>query len=439
MGIAALCNLEHRGASGGRGEHRRRRRHHDPGPRPLPEGGRRLRPAARGRIRASGLRSCPTDGRRRRAGRLAASRRSSVERGPARPRMARGASRRLDARRWRPPGHAALPAAVHRRGARPATDRHRRSSGARSSCASASSTRCGDSRSTSRASRRRTFIYKGMLTTPQLSRVLPRPQRRAGGVGARARALALLHEHVPVVAARAPVPLHRAQRRDQHGPGQPQLDAGARGAARERSSPRRPRARIFPICTPGGSDTASFDEVLELLHLGGRSLPHAVLMMIPEAWENHESMSAEKRAFYRFHSSLMEPWDGPASIAFTDGTVDRRGARPQRPAPEPLLGHRRRPRDHGERGRRARHRSGRVVKKGRLQPGRMFLVDTSLGPHRRRRGDQGEPRGASIPTRSGCDGGLVHLDDLPDREHVIYGHESRACDGSRRSGTRTRS
>ena len=93
--------------------------------------------------------------------------------------------------------------------------------------------------------------------------------------------------------------------------------------------------RIFPIVTPGGSDTASFDEVLELLHLGGRRLPHAVLMMIPEAWENHASMSPEKRAFYRFHSSLMEPWDGPASIAFTDGTVagavlDRNGLRPSR-------------------------------------------------------------------------------------------------------------
>jgi glutamate synthase (NADPH/NADH) large chain len=93
--------------------------------------------------------------------------------------------------------------------------------------------------------------------------------------------------------------------------------------------------RIFPICTPGASDSASFDEVLELLHLGGRPLPHAVLMMIPEPWENHESMSPERRAFYQFHASVMEPWDGPASIAFTDGTVigavlDRNGLRPSR-------------------------------------------------------------------------------------------------------------
>ena len=93
--------------------------------------------------------------------------------------------------------------------------------------------------------------------------------------------------------------------------------------------------RIFPICTPGASDSASFDEVLELLHLGGRALPHAVLMMIPEAWENHDSMDPAKRAFYQFHASLMEPWDGPASVAFTDGTVigavlDRNGLRPSR-------------------------------------------------------------------------------------------------------------
>src|SRR5262249_59689085 len=91
--------------------------------------------------------------------------------------------------------------------------------------------------------------------------------------------------------------------------------------------------RGYPICTPGASDTCRFDESLELLHLGGRSLPHSVLMMIPEAWENHESMPADKRAFYQFHASLMEPWDGPASIAFTDGTVigavlHRNGFRP---------------------------------------------------------------------------------------------------------------
>ncbi|MGN6160448.1 MAG: glutamate synthase subunit alpha, partial [Marmoricola sp.] len=79
--------------------------------------------------------------------------------------------------------------------------------------------------------------------------------------------------------------------------------------------------RLFPICTPGASDSASFDEVLELLHMGGRSLPHAVLMMIPEAWENHGEMDAKRRAFYEFHSTFMEPWDGPACVTFTDGKL----------------------------------------------------------------------------------------------------------------------
>ena len=93
--------------------------------------------------------------------------------------------------------------------------------------------------------------------------------------------------------------------------------------------------KILPIIREGGSDTAIFDNVLEFLVMAGRSLPHAVLMMIPEPWQNHEGMSPELRAFYEYHSSLMEPWDGPASIAFTDGTVigavlDRNGLRPSR-------------------------------------------------------------------------------------------------------------
>ena len=93
--------------------------------------------------------------------------------------------------------------------------------------------------------------------------------------------------------------------------------------------------RAFPICTAGSSDTARFDEVLELLHLGGYPIHHAVLMMIPEAWENDTTMSQEQRDFYRFHAAMMEPWDGPASVTFTDGEVigavlDRNGLRPSR-------------------------------------------------------------------------------------------------------------
>ena len=93
--------------------------------------------------------------------------------------------------------------------------------------------------------------------------------------------------------------------------------------------------QALPICTPGGSDTARFDEALELLTLSGRELPHAVLMMIPEAWERHDKMDPAKRAFYEYHASMMEAWDGPASVTFTDGTVigatlDRNGLRPSR-------------------------------------------------------------------------------------------------------------
>ena len=136
--------------------------------------------------------------------------------------------------------------------------------------------------------------------------------------------------------------------------------------------------KIMPIIDPNGSDSAMFDNTLELLVLAGRSLPHA-MMMIPEPWSNHEGMSDEKKAFYEYHSCLMEPWDGPASIAFTDGkkigaVLDRNGLRPSRyyvtkddlvimasevgvldVPPE------------------------RVLQKGRLQPGRMFLVDTEEG------------------------------------------------------------
>ncbi len=137
--------------------------------------------------------------------------------------------------------------------------------------------------------------------------------------------------------------------------------------------------KLLPIVDPAGSDSAMFDNVLELLVLGGRSLPHAVMMMIPEPWSGHESMSEKKRAFYEYHACLMEPWDGPASIAFTDGvrigaTLDRNGLRPSRywVTKDGLVvlasevGVLDIPAD-------------RVLRKGRLQPGRMFLVDTEEG------------------------------------------------------------
>src|SRR4029078_906719 len=181
--------------------------------------------------------------------------------------------------------------------------------------------------------------------------------------------------------------------------------------------------RLFPICTPKASDSANFDEVLELLHLAGRSLPHAFLMMIPEAWENDPHMDPLRRDFYRFHSCLMEPWDGPASVAFTDGTVvgavlDRNGLRP---------------------GRWWQTRGGRValaseagvldvdpadvVAKGRLRPGRMFLVDTAAG----RIIEYDEIKGRlaeAAPYGDWLHAGMMDLATLPDREHVVYTHDS---------------
>src|SRR5688500_10131384 len=137
--------------------------------------------------------------------------------------------------------------------------------------------------------------------------------------------------------------------------------------------------KILPVIDTDGSDSSMFDNCLEALVLAGRSLPHAVMMMMPEPWANHETMSDEKKAFYEYHSCLMEPWDGPASIAFTDGTIigailDRNGLRPSRyyVTKDDLVimasevGVLDVPPD-------------RVLEKGRLQPGRMFLIDTAAG------------------------------------------------------------
>jgi len=137
--------------------------------------------------------------------------------------------------------------------------------------------------------------------------------------------------------------------------------------------------RLMPVVDPVTSDSGMFDNVLELLMLAGRPLPEAVMMMIPEAWENHESMSVSKRAFYEYHSCMMEPWDGPASVAFTDGryigaVLDRNGLRPSRYYIT-----------HDDRVIMASEVGvtdvdpAQVKSKGRLQPGRMFLVDFEQG------------------------------------------------------------
>ncbi len=183
--------------------------------------------------------------------------------------------------------------------------------------------------------------------------------------------------------------------------------------------------RLFPICTPGASDSASFDEVLELLHLGGRSLPQAVLMMIPEAWENNPDMDPQRRAFYEFYATLMEPWDGPANVCFTDGTqigavLDRNGLRPGRfwVTDDGLVV--------------LASEAGvldidpaTVVRKGRLQPGRMFLVDTAAGRIIEDHEIKAE-LAAEEPYAEWLDGGLIHLEELPEREHVVHTHESVA-------------
>ncbi|MCB0969997.1 MAG: glutamate synthase subunit alpha, partial [Acidimicrobiales bacterium] len=266
----------------------------------------------------------------------------------------------------------------------------------------------------------RTIVYKGMLTTPQLREFYPDlSDERVES------AIALVHSRFSTNTFPS-WPLAHPYRYLAHN-GEINTVEGNRNWMRAREALldsdlfSGDLERLFPICTPGASDTASFDEVLELLHLGGRSLPHAVMMMIPEAWENHEQMDPARRAFYRYHASVMEPWDGPANVSFTDGTLigavlDRNGLRPGRfwvtddglvvlgseagvldIAPE------------------------RVVRKGRLQPGKMFLVDTAAG----RIIEDDEIKStlaAEQPYQEWIDEGIVELEHLADRPHVRYPH-----------------
>ncbi|MEX1177225.1 MAG: glutamate synthase large subunit [Nitriliruptor sp.] len=268
----------------------------------------------------------------------------------------------------------------------------------------------------------RTLVYKGMLTSIQLGDFfLDLRDERLDS------ALALVHSRFSTNTFPS-WPLAHPYRVVAHN-GEINTVMGNRNWMRARegslSSPLFGDAleRALPIMTPGASDTASFDECLELLHLGGRSLPHAVLMMIPEAWENHDSMSDLHRDFYGFHSALMEPWDGPASIAFTDGTVigavlDRNGLRPSRywvtedglvvMASEVGV---------------LDIDPASVVTKGRLQPGRMFLVDTAQG----RIVDDEELKAelaSAQPYGEWLAEGLLRLEDLPSRDLLTPQHAS---------------
>ena len=268
----------------------------------------------------------------------------------------------------------------------------------------------------------RTMVYKGMLTTGQL------PAFFTDLTDSRLiSAIALVHSRFSTNTFPS-WPLAHPYRYVAHN-GEINTIRGNRNRMRAREAQLESDlipgdlTRVYPIVDGEASDSASFDEVLELLHLGGRSLPHAVMMMIPEAWENHATMDPRRRAFYQFHASLMEPWDGPACVTFTDGTVlgavlDRNGLRPARwwrTANDRVV---------------LASESGvldvpadQVVAKGRLQPGRMFLVDTDKGRIISDDEIKGELAGRQ-PYDQWLHAGLLQLHDLPERAHVVQTHES---------------
>ena len=199
----------------------------------------------------------------------------------------------------------------------------------------------------------RTVAYKGMLTTMQLPQYFPdlRDERCRS-------AIAIVHSRfstntfpswplahtVRFVAHNGEINTVRGNRNRMH----------AREAMLASAEISGDLGRLSPICTPGASDSASFDEVLELLHLGGRSLPHAVLMMIPEAWETSTTMDPAVRAFCQFHASLMEPWDGPACVTLHRRHARRSGLGPQRLRAWAVVAHDQRPHHPRQRERRPR-------------------------------------------------------------------------------------
>ncbi|MBV9515176.1 MAG: glutamate synthase large subunit, partial [Mycobacteriaceae bacterium] len=268
----------------------------------------------------------------------------------------------------------------------------------------------------------RTICYKGMLTTAQLPQYFPdlRDERCR-------TAIAIVHSRFSTntfpswplahpfrfIAHNGEINTVRGNRNRMH----------AREAMLSSTHITGDLSRLSPICPPESSDSASFDQVLELLHLGGRSLPHAVMMMIPEAWENNTTMEPALRAFWAFQSSIMEPWDGPACVTFTDGTVvgavlDRNGLRPGRwwrtiddrvilASESGVLD----------------IPSAQVVAKGRLEPGRMFVIDTAAG---RIVGDDEIKRelAQSQPYGEWLHAGLLDLTGLPDRSRLQPNHDS---------------
>ena len=263
----------------------------------------------------------------------------------------------------------------------------------------------------------RTLVYKGMVTTLQLEPFYPdlADERFASK-------LALVHSRYSTNTFPS-WPLAQPFRMVAHN-GEINTVQGNRNWMRARQSQLQSEVLgdlgpVLPINTPGASDSASFDEVVELLNLAGRSLPHAMMMMVPEAYENQVDLDPVRRDFYEYHSMLMEPWDGPAALVFTDGdlvgaTLDRNGLRPGRylvtddglvvlaseigvidVAPE------------------------KVVRKGRLRPGKMFLVDTAEG----RLIEDDEIKSSlaeSEPWGQWLAEGRINLRDLPEREHIVH-------------------
>ncbi|MBW7893914.1 MAG: glutamate synthase large subunit [Opitutaceae bacterium] len=262
----------------------------------------------------------------------------------------------------------------------------------------------------------KTLVYKGMLTTEQLDQYFPDLQHPA-----LESAIALVHSRFSTntfpswdrahpyryIAHNGEINTLRGNMNWMH----------ARQARFASEVFGEDIEKILPIINPNGSDSAMFDNTLELLVLAGRPLAHAVMMMIPEPWSNHESMDDERRAFYQYHSCLMEPWDGPAAVAFTDGVqigaiLDRNGLRPSRfcVTKDGLVV--------------MASEAGvldippaDIVRKGRLQPGRMFLVDTEQG---RIIEDEEIKRtvASAQPYRQWLDEHLVHLSDLPEAPTV---------------------
>lgn len=263
----------------------------------------------------------------------------------------------------------------------------------------------------------RTITYKGMLTVSQLRPFFPDLSREEF-----ASEIALVHSRFSTNTFPS-WPLAQPFRMIAHN-GEINTVRGNRNwmAARQgklASSAIGDFAPLLPICSPGASDSASFDEVLELLHLSGRSLPHAVMMMVPEAWENHASMDTARRAFYEYHANLIEAWDGPACLTFTDGTqigavLDRNGLRPGRfwVTNDGLVV--------------LASESGvldldpaTIVQKGRLEPGKMFLVDT--GSRRIIPDDEVKSSlSAENPYGKWVEDNSIYLSQLPDREHVAH-------------------